>query len=457
MGQNVEGAFIVKTVNTNVHPTDKMLSIGDLFLLGIQHIAAMCAGAMAVPIILGNSLGLSQSDIHILVSASFMMAGVGTIIQTLGVKNIIGSRLPMVEGVSFAGVAALAAIGMTYRTSDPVAGLQIMFGATLVSGIFCFVMAPVFGKLLRFFPPLVSGTVVTSMGLSLIPVAIRWAGGGNPGAADFGSFKNLLLAFITLGIIILIQKLSKGFLGNIAILIGIVAGTIIAVFMGAADFSSVKDMGIITFNTPFKFGMPKFEITSILSLFLVQLVIMTDATGNQLNLSNICGTDEKDEKRLIAGLRGHGVSSILAGIFNTFPHSLFGQNVGIAAITGVASRFVGTAAGIILLLISFFPKLTAIFTSIPSPVLGGAGIVMFGIVAANGIKRLGEVNYVGNKNLMIVATSIGLALVPIAVPEIFKHFPAWGKILFQSAVTLGCLSVVILNIIFNELGKKNKK
>lgn len=444
----------MKTVNKEIHPTDQILGIRDLFLLGMQHIAAMCAGAMAVPIILGNSLGLSQSDIHILVSASFMMAGLGTIIQTLGIKNIIGSRLPMVEGVSFAGVAALAAIGITYRTSDPVTGLQIMFGATIISGIFCFVMAPVFGKLLRFFPPLVSGTVVASMGLSLIPVAIRWAGGGNPAAADFGSFKNLFLAFITLGIIILIQKLSKGFLGNIAILIGILFGTIVAVFMGIADFSSVKEMGIITFNTPFKFGMPKFELTSILSLFLVQLVIMTDATGNQLNLSNICEADEKDEKRLIAGLRGHGVSSILAGIFNTFPHSLFGQNVGIAAITGVASRFVGTAAGIILLLISFFPKLTAVFTSIPSPVLGGAGIVMFGIVAANGIKRLGEVNYAGNKNLMIVAVSIGLALVPIAVPEIFKHFPSWGRILFQSAVTLGCVSVVILNIIFNELGNK---
>jgi len=223
--------------------------------------------------------------------------------------------------------------------------------------------------------------------------------------------------------------------------------------MGVADFSSVATADFVNINTPLKYGI-KFDITAILSLFLVQLVIMTDATGNQLNLSNICGVDEKDAKRLAAGLRGHGLSSMLAGIFNTFPHSLFGQNVGIAAITGVASRFVGTAAGVILLLISFFPKVTAVFTSIPSPVLGGAGIIMFGIVAANGIKRLGEVNYVGNKNLMIVATSIGVALIPIAVPEFFKFFPAWGKILFQSAVTLGCLTVLILNVVFNELGKK---
>lgn len=442
------------TVNEK-HKVDRLLGFGDLALLGIQHIAAMCAGAMAVPIILGNSLGLSQGDIHHLVSASFMMAGLGTIIQTIGIKGHVGAKLPMIEGVSFAGVAALSAIGLTYSGTDPIAGLQVMFGATLVSGLFCYLMAPVFGKLLKYFPPLVSGVVVTSMGLSLIPVAIRWAGGGVPSAPNFGNFQNISLALITLIIIIGIQKLSKGFLGNVAILIGIFAGTIISLFMGVADFSNVGNVDLVNINIPLKYGI-KFDVTAILSLFLVQLVIMTDATGNQLNLSNICGVDEKDSKRLVAGLRGHGISSMLAGIFNTFPHSLFGQNVGIAAITGIESRFVGTSAGIILLAISFFPKLTTMFASIPSPVLGGAGIVMFGMVTANGIKRLGEVNYVGNKNLIIVATSIGMALIPIAVPDFFKHFPAWGKVLFQSAVTLGCLTVLILNLIFNEYGKNKK-
>ena len=407
---------MMKKMVEGEHPTDQMLKLGDLFLLGMQHIAAMCAGAMAVPMIVGNSLGLSQEEIHILVSAAFMMVGIGTIIQTIGIKGVIGSRLPMIEGVSFAGVAALAAIGITYKGSDPIMGLHIMFGATIASGLFCVLAAPVFGKLLKFFPPLVSGTVVTSMGISLMPVAIRWAGGGNPASAEFGNFKNLLLAFITLGIIIGIQKISKGFLGNIAILVGIIAGTLISIPMGIANFSAVKEAAVVTFNTPLQFGLPKFELTSVISLLLVQLVIMTECTGNQLNLSNICGTDEKDEKRLIAGLRAHGLSSMIAGVFNSFPHALFGQNVGIVAITGVTSRFAGTAAG--------------------------------------GIKKLGEVSYVGNKNLLIVAVSIGLALVPIAVPQIYQHFPAWGNILFHSPVTLGCVSVIILNILFNEVGKK---
>lgn len=441
---------------TNTNTVDSMLNVKELFFLGMQHIAAMCAGAMAVPIILGNALGMKSDEINILVAASFMMAGLGTLIQTLGIGKKIGSRLPMVEGVSFAGVAALTAVGVAYRDISSLTGIQVMMGATIVSGVFCILVAPVFGKLLKYFPPLVSGVVVTSMGMSLIPVAIRWAGGGIPSSAEFGSFKNILLAVITLAIIIGIQRVSKGFLGNIAILIGIIAGTLIAIPMGMVDFSKISEAALFNFNTPFIFGLPKFDLTAILSLFLVQLVIMTDATGNQLNLSGICGTDEKDEERLVAGLRAHGLSSLLGGIFNTFPHSLFGQNVGIAAITGVKSRFVGTAAGIILLTVSLFPKMINVLTAIPEPVLGGAGIVMFGIVAANGIKRLGEVNYVGNKNLMIVAASIGTALIPIAVPEFFKHFPAWGKILFQSPVTLGCLMVLILNILFNEIGNNKK-
>lgn len=177
----------------------------------------------------------------------------------------------MVEGVSFAGVAALSAVGVAYRDADPVMGIQVMMGATIISGVFCIVVAPVFGKLLKFFPPLVSGVVVTCMGLSLIPVAIRWIGGGNPTAENFGNFKSILLAGITLVIIVGIQKISKGFLGNIAILLGIIAGTLIAIPMGMVEFSNVSEAGIFNLNTPLYFGMPRFDITAVLSLFLVQL------------------------------------------------------------------------------------------------------------------------------------------------------------------------------------------
>lgn len=445
----VEVLELEKDVEQEIH---EKLDIKSMFLLGVQHVAAMCAGAIAVPMILGESLGLGVEQINTLVSATLMMAGVGTFIQTLNVHGKIGAKLPMVEGVSFAGVSALVAVGLSYRGTDSVLGLQIMFGATIVSGIFAFLVAPLFGKLLKYFPPLVSGVVVTSMGLSLIPVALRWIA-GSPQTSNYLSLKNIFLALMTIGIILMVQKISKGFLGNIAILIGIFLGTLVAIPMGLADFSIINEASHFTINTPLQFGLPKFELTAVLSLFLVQLVIMTDATGNQINLSDICSV-KPDEEKIVAGLRGHGLTSAIAGVFNSFPHSLFGQNVGIAAITGVKSRFVGTAAGVILLTVSFFPKLVAILTAIPSPVLGGAGIIMFGIVAANGVKRLGTVNYEKNKNLVIVATSLGMTLAPISTPQLFTNFPQWGKILFQSPVTLGALTVLILNIVFNEFGKK---
>lgn len=433
--------------NEGVH---EKLNAKNLFLLGMQHVAAMCAGAIAVPLILGEALGLPKDQVNTLVSAALMMSGLGTFIQTLNWNKKIGAKLPMIEGVSFAGVSALVAIAITYKTTDPIFGLQVMIGATIISGLFTFLVAPIFGKLLKYFPPLVSGVVVMSMGLSLIPVALKWV----IGSKGEGSLKNIALALITISIIVTIQKLSKGFLGNIAILLGIFLGTLIAIPMGLTDFSIVEESAkLININIPLQFGMPKFEITAVLSLFLVQLVIMTDATGNQINLSDICSVDPSSEN-IVAGLRGHGLTTMLAGVFNSFPHSLFGQNVGIAALTGVKSRYVGTAAGCILLISSFFPKIIAVLTAIPSPVLGGAGIIMFGIVAANGIKRLGTVSYDKNKNLMIVATSLGIALAPIATPQLFINFPQWAKILFQSSVTLGALSVLILNIIFNEIGKK---
>lgn len=443
------GAEVIKKIEEEVH---EKLGKKSLFFLGMQHVAAMCAGAIAVPLIVGEALGLPKDQINILVSAALMMSGVGTFIQTLNWSKKIGAKLPMIEGVSFAAVSALMAIAGTYRGSDPIFGLQVMIGATIISGLFTFLIAPIFGKLLKYFPPLVSGIVVMSMGLSLIPVALRWIA-GNPKSPNYLSFKNIGLALLTIVIIVAIQRLSKGFLGNIAILIGIFLGSLISIPLGMSDFSTFETAKIFTLNTPFQFGMPKFEITAVLSLILVQLVIMTDATGNQINLSDICSVDP-NEKNIVSGLRGHGLTTMLAGTFNSFPHSLFGQNVGIAALTGVKSRFVGTAAGCILIVCSIFPKVISILTNIPTPVLGGAGIIMFGIVAANGIKRLGGVSYDKNKNLMIVATSLGIALAPIAAPQLFQNFPKWAEILFKSSVTLGAISAFVLNIIFNEMGKK---
>ncbi len=441
-------------MNTNVE-NESSENLKTLIIYAVQHIAAMCAGAIAVPIILGGALGLEKDQIQFLVSATLMVSGIGTIIQTVGLGKKIGSRLLMIEGASFAGVAALTSVAGAYSGENAHLGLGVMFGATIISGIFTLIFAPVVGKMIKYFPNLVSGTVVTCMGLSLLPVAIRWIGGGNTNSPTFGTPSNLLLAAFTLIVILFTQKFCKGFIGNIALLIGLFVGTIVSIIFGMADFSALETAKIINFNIPFYFGLPKFEISAVLSLILVQMVIMTDATGNQINLTDI-SKKELTKEELTAGLRGHGLSTVLGGIFNSFPQSLFGQNVGVVALTQKSNRFIGCTAGIMLLAVSIFPKLTAILTAIPYPVLGGAGIIMFGMVAANGIKRLGTVNYDNNKNLVIVATSIGMALIPIAVPGIYNHFPLWATILFKSAITLGALTVIILNILFNEIGNKDK-
>ncbi|MGL6064907.1 MAG: nucleobase:cation symporter-2 family protein [Fusobacteriaceae bacterium] len=429
---------------------------GELIFGGIQHIAALCAGAMAVPMILAKALNLSPQDTQFLISATLMVSGIGSIIQSMGIGKFFGAKLPMMEGVSFQGVPPLVAIATAYAgAGKSYEGITVIFGATIAAGIFVMIAAPIIGKILRFFPPLVSGIVVTSMGLSLVPTALRWVGGGNTSAPDFASLDKILLAAFTLAVIILIQKMSKGFLGNIAILIGLFLGTAVGGIFGMTDFTSVASAKIFSLNTPFYFGMPKFEPTAIITLILVQLVIMIDAIGNHTTLSNICGVDSKE--RMVPVLRGHGLCSTISGIFNSYPQAIFGQNVGVVALTKGFDKMIGVTGGLILVVFTLFPKLTAILTAIPLPVLGGAGVIMFGMVLANGIKLLGTVNYVNNKNLMVVAISLGIALIPITVPQMFNNVSREMKVLFNSANILGALSGIILNILFNEIGKKKEE
>lgn len=436
---------------TKIKESDK----GELIFGGFQHIAALCAGAMAVPMILAKALNLSPQDTQFLISATLMVSGIGSIIQSMGIGKFSGAKLPMMEGVSFKAVPPLVAIATAYATiGKSYEGATVIFGATIISGLFIIAVAPIMGKVLKFFPPLVSGVVVTSMGLSLVPTALRWVGGGNTNAPDFASLDKILLAAFTLTVIVVIQKISKGFLGNIAILIGLLLGTIVAGLFGMTDFSNVASSKVFSLNTPFYFGMPKFELTAIISMILVQLTIMIDAVGNHTTLSDICGVDSRE--RMVPVLRGHGLCSTIAGVFNSYPQAIFGQNVGVVSLTKGFDKMIGVTGGLILIVFTLFPKLTAVLTSIPLPVLGGAGIIMFGMVVANGIKLLGSVNYNNNKNLMIVAISLGLALIPITVPQMFNNVSKEMKILFNSAIILGALSSIILNILFNELGKKKE-
>ena len=435
---------------------DQMLPMGKLIAFALQHVFAMCAGAVAVPLIIGNAAGLTQEEIIFLVNCDLMLAGIATLIQSVGFTKFVGARIPMIEGTSFATVSAMAAIaGAVVKSGVPNAphvAMQTIFGSVLVAGVFTFIMAPFWSKLLRFFPKVVTGTVVTVIGISLLPVAIKWTVNYNFASPEP---RHIYMAMTTLGLILLFNKTLKGLWGNISILLGLVVGTVIATMNGMADFSKVSEASLINVATPFKFGMPIFDITAIISILLVTLVIMTEATGNIIAIHEFSGR-KLDDKNLARGLRTDGLATMLASIFNTFPHTAFAQNVGLVTLTGVKSRFVTAGAGVILLILGFLPKAAATVVAIPAPVLGGAGFIMFGIVAASGIRHLGHVNYNGNKNMIIVCVSIGAAMVPVVAPNFYHNFPHWVGVLFHSGITTGSVVAIFLNIFFNEIGKKKE-
>lgn len=457
--EKIRGIIRGKNMNNlekkNVAPVDEKFPMSQNLLFAFQHVLAMCAGAVAVPLIVGNAVGLSQSDIVFLINADLFIAGIATIIQALGFGKHIGAKIPMVEGTSFATVNAMVAIAGGY-SGDPYTALATIFASVFIAGVFCFLMAPFFGKLLRFFPKVVTGTVITIIGLSLLPIAARWSAGNDVNSPNFASPKNIFLAMFVMVLILVLTKVLKGIWSSVSILIGIVVGTIVAALTGMADFSSVANAGIINLNIPFKFGFWNFDISAIISLLLVMLVIMTEATGNLIAIHEMVGKPI-DDKNLARGLRTDGFATMLAGIFNTFPHTAFAQNVGLVNLTGIKSRYVVATSGVILLLLGLFPKMGAIVASIPYPVLGGAGFAMFGMVASGGIKTLGSVKFDGTQNGMIVAISLGLSMIPLAVPTFYHNFPDWVNTLFHSGITTGSLAAIILNYFFNELGIVKKE
>lgn len=432
-----------------LRPEDERLSIGATFGYGLQHVLTMYGGIIAPPLIIGQLAGLSPEEIGVLIASCLFMGGLATILQTVGVP-FFGSQLPLVQGVSFAGVATMGAIVTNGG------GLPAVFGSVIAASVIGLLIAPVFAMVIRFFPPVVTGVVITTIGLTLLPVAARWAMGGNATADDFGSPQNLLLAFVTLLFVLILSKVPIGAVSRLSILLAIVAGTIFAAFLGRVDFSQVGEGAIFAFPTPFAFGWPTFEIAAIISMFIVILVTLTETTADILAVGEIVGT-KVDKKRIADGLRADMLSSAVSPVFGTFTQSAFAQNVGLVAITGVKSRFVVTAGGVVLVILGLLPVLGRVVGEIPSPVLGGAGIVLFGSVAASGVRTLAKVDYRGNMNLIIVAASLGIGMLPIAAPTIYDQMPDWFNTIFHSGISSAAVAAIFLNLLFNHVGARRSK
>ena len=432
-----------RATTTPARPEDERLPLGATFGYGFQHVLTMYGGIIAPPLIVGGAAGLTAAEIGTLVAASLFVGGLATILQTVGVR-FFGSQLPLVQGVSFAGVSTMVAI------VNGGGGIPAILGAVIVASAVGFLITPFFAQIIRFFPPVVTGVVITTIGLTLMPVAANWAMGGAEDAPDYGSTSNIGLAFLTFAIVILLSKVGSGAVSRLSILIAIVAGTLISIPLGMADFAGVGDGPIFAFPTPLAFGAPTFEAAAIVSMLIVILVTLTETTADIIAVGEIVDT-KVDRKRIANGLRADMASSVVSPFFGSFTQSAFAQNVGLVAITGIKSRFVVAAGGLILVVLGLLPVLGRVVAAVPTPVLGGAGVVLFGSVAASGIRTLAKVDYANSMNLVIVAASISFGMVPIAKPDFYDQFPTWFATIFHSGISSAALMAILLNILFNHI------
>ncbi|MBJ9977770.1 purine permease [Pseudomonas sp. S75] len=425
-------------------PPRQALPLFQLILVGLQHVLLMYGGAIAVPLIIGQAAGLPREEVAFLINADLLVAGVATLVQSLGIGPV-GIRMPVMMGASFAAVGSMVAMaGM------PGVGLPGIFGATIAAGVFGLLIAPFMSRVVRFFPPLVTGTVITSIGLSLFPVAVNWAGGGQQATA-FGAPVYLMVAGLVLAVILLINRFMRGFWVNVSVLVGMGLGYILAGAIGMVDLDGLGRTPWLQLVTPLHFGLPTFSLAPILSMCLVVVIIFVESTGMFLALGKV--TEREVTPRLLRrGLLCDAAASFVAGFFNTFTHSSFAQNIGLVQMTGVRCRSVTAVAGALLIGLSLLPKAAFLIASIPPAVLGGASIAMFGMVTATGIKILQEADIADRRNQLLIAVSVGFGLIPVVRPEFFAQMPLWMAPITHSGIAMATLSALLLNLLFNILG-----
>ncbi|HEP1428210.1 xanthine permease family protein [Streptococcus pyogenes] len=425
------------------HSTKQEHSHSQSAVLGLQHVLSMYAGSILVPIMIAGALGYSARELTYLISTDIFMCGLATFLQLKLTKHT-GVGLPVVLGCAFQSVAPLSIIGAQQ-------GSSAMFGALIASGIYVILVAGIFSKIARFFPPIVTGSVITVIGLSLVGVAM-----GNMGDnVKEPTAQSMMLSLLTIVIILLVQKFTKGFVKSISILIGLVAGTLVSAMMGLVDTTPVVEASWIHVPTPFYFGMPTFEITSIVMMCIIATVSMVESTGVYLALSDLTN-DQLDEKRLRNGYRSEGIAVFLGGLFNTFPYTGFSQNVGLVQISGIKTRRPIYYAAGILVVIGLLPKFGAMAQMIPSPVLGGAMLVLFGMVALQGMQMLNRVDFQKNEyNFIIAAVSISAGL-GFNGTNLFTSLPETAQMFLTNGIVIATLTSVVLNLVLNGKDKQDE-
>lgn len=431
-------------METNLQTKTSLIVVGldakppikQTLILAFQAIFACFSGIVAVPLVVGGALGLQVAELSFLVSCALFASGLTTILQTKGIGRHIGSRLPFIMGTSFAFVGPSISVGLS-------GGLAAIFTATMIGSFLEIFLSRFIKQVKKIFPSVVTGTVVTMIGLSIIPVGIDWIAGGT-GNPNYGDPKYLLLGFIILAIILVLTQMKNSFLSSSAIFIGIVCGYLLSIPFGLLDLSAISDSSWVSIPQPLKYGI-KFSTPAILSFLAVYLATTVETIGDTLAIGQACEVEVSSDQ-LSAGVLCDGLGSLLAGFFNSSANTSFSQCTGLVNVTGVASRFVILIAGIVLTIMGIIPKFASLVSIMPSPVLGAAGIVMFGSIASSGIKILGNVEFT-RRNILVISVSFALGLGVIVRPDVIKYFPEALKIIFGSGVTTATIVAILLNLI----------
>lgn len=423
---------------------DDTPSISSQILLGLQNIFAAFGGIIAVPLVLAGALGLDAKTSTTVISATILASGIATIVQSRKIGPV-GARVPCIMGTDFTFVAPSISVGS-------IAGMPGIIGATILGSLVEIIASFFIKPLMKLFPPLVTGTVVCLIGLTLIPVSMDWAAGG-AGSSDYGSIKNVAVAMFVLIITLLINRYGKGLVSSASVLIGMFIGYIICIPLGMVDFTTVKEASWFALPNIFEYGV-EFNLKYVLAFIPAYIVTTIETVGCLATICEVSGV-EADDKIIGRGVLADGLGSAMAGVLGSFPNTTFSQNVALIPLTRNASRKVAVMAGIILVGLGFLPKFAALINVIPSAVLGGAGIVMFGTIAAAGIKTLSRVE-INNRNLLIIATSIGLGLGVTFRPDSIANLPEGIQLIFASGISTGTIAALILNKLLKDEGvKKN--
>lgn len=434
---------------TEPHPVDRVPPPHKLLIFGLQHLCIMYAGAVAVPLIVGPAIGLSAFQIATLVSADLLVSGIATIIQSAGISKLLGVRLPVVAGATFTVLNPMIIIATQYGGAR---GLPYVYGAMMVSGALGLLLAKPFSMIVRFFPPLVAGTVICIIGLSLGGADISLIAPRLVHGANVASVQNVVIAGIVILSIIVISRAFRGFVSQIAVLLSIVAGTLVAAILGQAHFGNLGAVGWFGAPHIFRFGAPRYAAAPIITMCIVMLVTFTESTADMLAVGEMVDRDLTPND-LARGLATDALSAFIASFTNSFPDTAFAENVGLVGLTGIRSRWVVTTCGGLLVILGLIPKVGQIIADLPGPVIGGAATIMFSMVTAVGIQTLHKADFRNNNNLLIVAISLAVGLLPAFDPGFYDAFPKDFQVIFGSSITATVIFAFVLNIVFNHMGR----